>query len=163
MWGRRHRVNEDFFLLSLTKRGSRGSGRRLSAKSSFKKRDRAGKRALPRSTQRKGNGARARTPAPLQSLDHCELSDATGAGRARAQANADEEELLDYEEEEEHQQTDASSKKAGGSAIHATGFRDFLLRPELLRAIVDCGFEHPSEGTPSPSYLLAQRNFSVAH
>jgi ATP-dependent RNA helicase UAP56/SUB2 len=82
---------------------------------------------------------------------------------ARAQANADEEELLDYEEEEEHQQTDASSKKAGGSAIHATGFRDFLLRPELLRAIVDCGFEHPSEGTPSPSYLLAQRNFSVAH
>jgi hypothetical protein len=69
---------------------------------------------------------------------------------ARAQANADEEELLDYEEEEEHQQTDASSKKAGGSAIHATGFRDFLLRPELLRAIVDCGFEHPSEGTPFP-------------
>lgn len=30
--------------------------------------------------------------------------------------------------------------------IHATGFRDFLLKPELLRAIVDCGFEHPSEG-----------------
>lgn len=30
--------------------------------------------------------------------------------------------------------------------IHSTGFRDFLLRPELLRAITDCGFEHPSEG-----------------
>ncbi|KAB7501748.1 Spliceosome RNA helicase Ddx39b [Armadillidium nasatum] len=25
------------------------------------------------------------------------------------------------------------------------GFRDFLLKPEILRAIVDCGFEHPSE------------------
>jgi ATP-dependent RNA helicase UAP56/SUB2 len=23
---------------------------------------------------------------------------------------------------------------------------DFLLKPELLRAIQDCGFEHPSEG-----------------
>merc|ERR1712060_821675 len=37
--------------------------------------------------------------------------------------------------------------KKGGtySGIHASGFRDFLLKPELLRAIVDCGFEHPSE------------------
>ena len=25
------------------------------------------------------------------------------------------------------------------------GFRDFLLKPEILRAIGDCGFEHPSE------------------
>jgi len=29
--------------------------------------------------------------------------------------------------------------------IHSAGFRDFLLKPELLRAIQDCGFEHPSE------------------
>jgi ATP-dependent RNA helicase UAP56/SUB2 len=29
--------------------------------------------------------------------------------------------------------------------IHSTGFKDFLLKPELVRAIVDCGFEHPSE------------------
>merc|ERR1719502_152221 len=35
--------------------------------------------------------------------------------------------------------------REGGSAIRATGFRDFLLKPELLRATVDCGFEHPSE------------------
>ncbi|KAK5077275.1 Suppressor of the cold-sensitive snRNP biogenesis mutant brr1-1 [Lithohypha guttulata] len=37
--------------------------------------------------------------------------------------------------------------KAKGSyvGIHATGFRDFLLKGELLRAITDCGFEHPSE------------------
>ena len=26
-----------------------------------------------------------------------------------------------------------------------TGFKDFLLKPELQRAITDCGFEHPSE------------------
>nr|BAF57641.1 WM6 protein [Dugesia japonica] len=30
-------------------------------------------------------------------------------------------------------------------SMHRSGFRDFLLKPELLRAIVDCGFEHPSE------------------
>lgn len=30
-------------------------------------------------------------------------------------------------------------------SIHSSGFRDFLLKPEILRAIVDCGFEHPSE------------------
>jgi len=29
--------------------------------------------------------------------------------------------------------------------IHSAGFRDFLLKPEILRAIQDCGFEHPSE------------------
>ena len=35
--------------------------------------------------------------------------------------------------------------KANYAAIHASGFRDFLLKPELLRATVECGFEHPSE------------------
>lgn len=39
-----------------------------------------------------------------------------------------------------------ADKKGSYVGIHSTGFRDFLLRPELLRAIVDCGFEHPSEG-----------------
>lgn len=45
-------------------------------------------------------------------------------------------------------------EKVGGSyvGVHSTGFRDFLLKPELLRAISDLGFEHPSEGTfPAPS------------
>ena len=61
-----------------------------------------------------------------------------------------EEELLDYEEEEEAP-ADATGAKQGEAVkkgyvgIHSTGFRDFLLKPELLRAIVDCGFEHPSE------------------
>lgn len=30
--------------------------------------------------------------------------------------------------------------------MHSSGWKEFLLKPELLRAIVDCGFEHPSEG-----------------
>jgi len=65
--------------------------------------------------------------------------------------NDAEEELVDYEEEEEAVPADGAAK-AGGEAvkkgyvgIHSSGFRDFLLKPELLRAIVDCGFEHPSE------------------
>eukprot|EP00913_Durusdinium_trenchii_P008352 g7845.t1 len=37
------------------------------------------------------------------------------------------------------------AKKASQAGMHASGFKDFLLKPELLRAIVDCGFEHPSE------------------
>lgn len=41
-----------------------------------------------------------------------------------------------------------NAEKAKGSyvGIHSTTFRDFLLKGELLRAIADCGFEHPSEG-----------------
>lgn len=74
-------------------------------------------------------------------------------------------ELVDFEEEDEvlatlptpkltasgkdsasKDQTDKSVKK-GYVGIHSTGFRDFLLKPELLRSIADCGFEHPSEGS----------------
>ena len=64
------------------------------------------------------------------------------------------EDLLDYDEEGEPAQDAAaaapeSKKDLKGTyvSIHSSGFRDFLLKPELLRAIVDCGFEHPSEGT----------------
>ncbi|MCO5592045.1 hypothetical protein L7F22_046039 [Adiantum nelumboides] len=59
------------------------------------------------------------------------------------------EELLDYEEEEEAAPDAVATKADGGKkgyvGIHSSGFRDFLLKPELLRAIVDSGFEHPSE------------------
>lgn len=67
---------------------------------------------------------------------------------------ADESELLDYEDEEQetvaeaHPNGEVAAKKGVKGAyvtIHSSGFRDFLLKPELLRAIVDCGFEHPSE------------------
>ena len=40
----------------------------------------------------------------------------------------------------------AEKSKGSYAGIHSTGFRDFLLKGELLRAITDCGFEHPSEG-----------------
>ncbi|KAL9624796.1 MAG: hypothetical protein Q9160_001151 [Pyrenula sp. 1 TL-2023] len=79
-----------------------------------------------------------------------------------------EEDLIDYSDEE-LQATDAAAaattatngaagkkgdltvtgrgadKKGSYVGIHSTGFRDFLLKGELLRAITDCGFEHPSE------------------
>eukprot|EP00933_Yihiella_yeosuensis_P074067 TRINITY_DN828_c0_g3_i1.p1 TRINITY_DN828_c0_g3~~TRINITY_DN828_c0_g3_i1.p1 ORF type:complete len:449 (+),score=122.29 TRINITY_DN828_c0_g3_i1:82-1347(+) len=63
---------------------------------------------------------------------------------------AAEEELPDFDEEEKQEENKddkgaAEGKKGSYAAIHASGFRDFLLKPELLRAIVDCGFEHPSE------------------
>ena len=85
---------------------------------------------------------------------------------------ADEQELLDYDETDDAPQQSTSGKslaangKGGAAAqngastgtqsgnvrgsyvsIHASGFKDFLLKPELLRAIMDCGFEHPSEGS----------------
>jgi len=63
-----------------------------------------------------------------------------------------EEELPDFDEEHDDKQGDTTAKKEGDgekkgsyAAIHASGFKDFLLKPEILRAIVDCGFEHPSE------------------
>ena len=72
----------------------------------------------------------------------------------------EEEELLDYDEvadagvdaveadggEDDGKDANKDATKKGYVGIHSTGFRDFLLKPELLRAIVDCGFEHPSEG-----------------
>ena len=94
--------------------------------------------------------------------------------------------LLDYEEEDEltTQPIKAPTKKAAAAdkdktkevkkgsyvGIHSTGFRDFLLKPELLRAIVDCGFEHPSEGWSfvsrrSPEYPLfsSTRMYSTSY
>merc|ERR1712080_169042 len=65
--------------------------------------------------------------------------------------NAD---LLDYEDEEQVEAGETNGATNGAVkkdvkgtyvSIHSSGFRDFLLKPEVLRAIVDCGFEHPSE------------------
>merc|ERR1712147_504340 len=59
-----------------------------------------------------------------------------------------EEELLDYEDEEQVEAADKGDgveKQKGYVGIHTSGFKDFLLKPELQRAIQDCGFEHPSE------------------
>ncbi|KZS90319.1 P-loop containing nucleoside triphosphate hydrolase protein [Sistotremastrum niveocremeum HHB9708] len=62
----------------------------------------------------------------------------------------DNEDLIDYEDEQDAiadgvPQNGSADKDKKFSGIHSTGFRDFLLKPELLRAISDLGFEHPSE------------------
>mmetsp|Transcript_93354 Transcript_93354/g.194793 ORF Transcript_93354/g.194793 Transcript_93354/m.194793 type:complete len:418 (+) Transcript_93354:115-1368(+) len=58
------------------------------------------------------------------------------------------EELPDFDEtnnDKEEKDDKDEAKKGSYAAIYASGFKDFLLKPELCRAIVDCGFEHPSE------------------
>jgi len=73
-----------------------------------------------------------------------------------ADADVDANELLDYEDNEdettgageaatENGATKSEKVKGNYVSIHSSGFRDFLLKPEILRSIVDCGFEHPSE------------------
>jgi len=63
----------------------------------------------------------------------------------------DDDELVDFDEEPDVESTQKEDKekpkevKKGYVAINSSGFKDFLLKPELLRAVVDCGFEHPSE------------------
>lgn len=66
---------------------------------------------------------------------------------------ADNDDLLDYEDEDQQPEQAITNgtvekKDVRGNyvSIHSSGFRDFLLKPEILRAIIDCGFEHPSEG-----------------
>jgi ATP-dependent RNA helicase UAP56/SUB2 len=75
-----------------------------------------------------------------------------------------EEDLIDYSDDELNNESAAPAsngkkgdlasagqnvdKKGSYVGIHSTGFRDFLLKPELLRAISDNAFEHPSEGKP---------------
>ena len=72
-----------------------------------------------------------------------------------ADADINDQDLLDYDEEEQPQQKEAEKKneknvKGSYVSIHSSGFRDFLLKPELSKAIVDCGFEHPSQVRINP-------------
>ncbi|CAD7942646.1 unnamed protein product [Amoebophrya sp. A120] len=62
-------------------------------------------------------------------------------------ASHDEDALPDFEEDQtfDQQAQTGEAKKGNYIGIHASGFRDFLLKAELQRAVVDCGFEHPSE------------------
>ena len=62
---------------------------------------------------------------------------------------------MDYDEDETVQTkggaagAGAAPKKSSAapadSGLHSSGFKDFLLKPEINRAIVDAAFEHPSE------------------
>jgi ATP-dependent RNA helicase UAP56/SUB2 len=59
--------------------------------------------------------------------------------------------LLNYEDVDDVDESSVTTKKGKVSVkghyvgVHSTGFRDFLLSPELNHAIGDCGFEHPSQ------------------
>ncbi|XP_061164511.1 spliceosome RNA helicase DDX39B-like [Saccostrea echinata] len=57
--------------------------------------------------------------------------------------------IPDYEEEMECDHLNivnlAQKVQDRYTSMHSSGFRDFLLRPELLRAIKDRGYEHPSQ------------------
>jgi len=63
------------------------------------------------------------------------------------------EDLIAYSDDDDHNEVKAKKgdEKArnntggGYSTLHATGFKDFLLKTELIRAISEAGFEHPSE------------------
>jgi ATP-dependent RNA helicase UAP56/SUB2 len=73
-----------------------------------------------------------------------------------------EEDLIDYSDEElptndaaaatgngEQKKTTtggAPQTKGSYAGVNAVRFEDFFLKPELVRAITDCGFEHPSDG-----------------
>jgi len=72
-------------------------------------------------------------------------------------ATEDNSDLVDYEEHTEadgmgskddkkaEKGKEREIKKGSYVGIHTSGFRDFLLKSELLLAVTDCGFEHPSE------------------
>jgi ATP-dependent RNA helicase UAP56/SUB2 len=63
-------------------------------------------------------------------------------------AAADYDDLIDYTPLYEVETPEPTIIKKGSYVgIQSTGFRDFLLKPELLSATQDCGFEAPSEGT----------------
>mmetsp|Transcript_22659 Transcript_22659/g.50078 ORF Transcript_22659/g.50078 Transcript_22659/m.50078 type:complete len:435 (+) Transcript_22659:58-1362(+) len=47
--------------------------------------------------------------------------------------------------EEGDQELPDGGRPDGSADIRSSGFRDFNLKPEVLQAIVECGFEHPSE------------------
>lgn len=57
----------------------------------------------------------------------------------------DEQELVDYDSTDDTQETkDKSVKRKDSHVSH--NFNDFNLKCEILRATIESGFEHPSEG-----------------
>jgi ATP-dependent RNA helicase UAP56/SUB2 len=69
-------------------------------------------------------------------------------------ANTETELLPDYEDyvleqdlDDQNQNGNATTaaKPTAFTGVHATSFKDMLLKPELLQSITDCGFEHPSD------------------
>jgi len=62
--------------------------------------------------------------------------------------NLESTELPEYDEQADQEaMKDVSTgiQKGTHVAMSSTGWKDFMLRPELFKAISECGFEHPSE------------------
>lgn len=49
------------------------------------------------------------------------------------------------EVEEPTKEKEVKSSKGHYAGIHASTFKEFVLKAEILKAVTDCGFEHPSE------------------
>eukprot|EP00485_Elphidium_margaritaceum_P002301 CAMPEP_0202686510 /NCGR_PEP_ID=MMETSP1385-20130828/2263_1 /ASSEMBLY_ACC=CAM_ASM_000861 /TAXON_ID=933848 /ORGANISM="Elphidium margaritaceum" /LENGTH=440 /DNA_ID=CAMNT_0049341095 /DNA_START=150 /DNA_END=1472 /DNA_ORIENTATION=+ len=98
-------------------------------------------------------------------------SDAAEKELANTFEEAQGQELADYEEDDQYEQeaddaqqqkeadNDSSAHPKGSYAtLASSSFKDFMLRKELMRAIGDAGFEHPSEVQHSaiPKAILGQ-------
>jgi len=64
---------------------------------------------------------------------------------SKAGGSDDELDLIDYTEEEEATTQATTATTGPGGSYSSSSFKDFLLKEEIMRAIGDCGFEHPSE------------------
>lgn len=71
-----------------------------------------------------------------------------GGAEEAPEAPEEEEDLPDFSEQDgegKGTKDGKDTKSEGAAAIKATGFRDFLLKDDIMKGIVECGFEHPSE------------------
>jgi hypothetical protein len=75
----------------------------------------------------------------------------------------EEPELEEYEELEEDQQVAEIDNAAGKGyvGIHSVSFDDMQLKRELMRAIQDSGFEHPSESTKHASLDIVKLRHGI--
>jgi len=76
-------------------------------------------------------------------------------------ADYDEEDQYDQDQDETQQNNEAqneSNPKGSYATLSSSSFKDFMLKKELMRAIGDAGFEHPSEVQHSaiPKAILGQ-------
>jgi len=76
-------------------------------------------------------------------------------------ADYDEDDTFDQEQDETQQSNEAqnaSNPKGSYATLSSSSFKDFMLKKELMRAIGDAGFEHPSEVQHSaiPKAILGQ-------
>lgn len=52
---------------------------------------------------------------------------------------------LENYEQEGNNDNGAEARPTTFAGVHSTSFKDMVLKQELLTAITDCGFEHPSD------------------